>query len=153
VTESISLGMTSNVLFLAAFEFRFDRFAHELTSVRSLRSQGLLRQNGCEPRDDHSGVHEEWRPSPSSRHRRSRNKARRSSTSSFGSIHSCKMTCCGSMNRCMIGSVFNTTQPLGTPSDATQSRSEFSAQTRTGRSGTSSFPVQASLRMTALITR
>jgi hypothetical protein len=57
------------------------------------------------------------------------------------------------MNRCMIGSVFNTTQPLGTPSDATQSRSEFSAQTRTGRSGTSSFPVQASLRMTALITR
>jgi hypothetical protein len=57
------------------------------------------------------------------------------------------------MNRWMIGSVFNTTQPLGTPSDAIQSRSEFSAQTRTGgRSGTSSFPVQGSLRMTALIT-
>jgi len=42
------------------------------------------------------------------------------------------------MNRYVIGSVLDTTQPLGTPSGATQSRSEFSAQTSTGRGGTSS---------------
>ena len=70
--------------------------------------------------------------------RRSLKNARRSSISNAGSSMAAKcppsacsfqyaIWCAGSMKRRMIGSVLNTTHPLGTPEGTTQSRLECSA--------------------------